>query len=100
VRKFGIAAWRPGLTTPPNAAEVNSLPSTAGAASANAQDLMPPYSRGIRVKKEEVPMFEMINEEKPSAERRKILLTKAGIFLVAIVLVAGVIYFLAFSGPK
>lgn len=43
-------------------------------------------------------MFEMIDEEKPSPERKKIFLTKVGFFLVAVVLVAGVIYFLAFSG--
>lgn len=45
-------------------------------------------------------MFEMIDEEKPSPERKKIFLTKAAIFLVAVVLVAGVIYFLAFTGMK
>ncbi len=45
-------------------------------------------------------MFEMINEEKSSPERKKIFLTKAVIFLVAIVVVAGVIYVLAVSGLK
>ncbi|HEV2351226.1 MAG TPA: hypothetical protein VG028_15415 [Terriglobia bacterium] len=45
-------------------------------------------------------MFEMIDEEKTSPERKKIFLTKAVIFLVAVVLVAGVIYFLAFTGVK
>ena len=45
-------------------------------------------------------MFEMIDEEKPTPERRKIFLTKAVIFLVAVVLVAGVVYFLATSGWK
>ncbi len=41
-------------------------------------------------------MFEMIDDEKPSAERRKAFLTKAVLFVVAIGLVAGVIYLIAF----
>ncbi len=45
-------------------------------------------------------MFEMIDEGKSSPERRKIFLTKVVIFLVAVAMVAGVIYFLAFSGTK
>ena len=45
-------------------------------------------------------MFEMIDEQKPSAERRKVLLTKAVIFVVALAMVAGVIYLLAFYGVK
>lgn len=45
-------------------------------------------------------MFEMIDEEKPSPERKKIFLTKAAIFLGALIFVAGVIYFLAFQGMK
>jgi len=45
-------------------------------------------------------MFEMIDEEKPSGERKKIFLTKAAFFLVAVVVVAGVIYFLAVTGVK
>jgi hypothetical protein len=63
-------------------------------------DLLPPYPRGIRGNEEEVPMFEMIDEDKKSPERKKILLTKAVIFLVALVVVAGVIYLLAFAGTK
>jgi flagellar basal body-associated protein FliL len=43
-------------------------------------------------------MFEMINEEKPSPERRKLFLIKVVIFIVAMVIMAGVIYFLATSG--
>jgi hypothetical protein len=45
-------------------------------------------------------MFEMIDEEKTSPERKKIFLTKAAIFLFAVALVAGVIYFLAFHGMQ
>ena len=60
-------------------------------------DLLPP-ARGGKQTKEEVPMFEMINEEKPSPERRKLFLMKVGIFIVAMAAVAGVIYFIATSG--
>jgi hypothetical protein len=45
-------------------------------------------------------MFEMIDEQKPSPERRKMFLTKAVIFVVALAMVAGVIYLLVFSGAK
>lgn len=45
-------------------------------------------------------MFEMINEEKPSPERRRLFLMKVGIFIVAMAAVAGVIYFLATSGAS
>jgi len=43
-------------------------------------------------------MFEMINEGKPSPERRKLFLMKVGVFIVAMAAVAGVIYFIATSG--
>ena len=45
-------------------------------------------------------MFEMIDEQKATPERRKMFLTKAAIFVVAVAMVAGVIYLLAFSGAK
>ncbi len=41
-------------------------------------------------------MFEMLDEEKPSPERRKLFLTKVVIFFVATLAVAGVIYLIAF----
>ena len=40
-------------------------------------------------------MFEMINEEKPSPERRKLFLIKVVAFVVTVVVLAGVIYFFA-----
>lgn len=52
--------------------------------------------RGKQGQRQEVAMFEMIDDEKPSAERRKAFLTKAVLFVVAIGLVAGVIYLIAF----
>ncbi len=45
--------------------------------------------------KEEVLMFQMINEEK-SPEDRKVLLYKIGAFIVAMAALGGVIYFFAF----
>lgn len=46
---------------------------------------------------EEVFMFQMIDEEKPSAEDRKMLLIKIGAFIVALAALGGVIYFFAFT---
>jgi hypothetical protein len=40
-------------------------------------------------------MFQMIDEEKPTAEDRKIFWTKVGLFVVAIAAAAGLIYFVA-----
>ena len=40
-------------------------------------------------------MFEMINEEKPSPERRKLFLVKVVAFVVAVAVMASVIYFFA-----
>lgn len=45
-------------------------------------------------------MFEMIDEKTTAPERKKMLFTKAVIFVVAVLVVAGVIYFLAFPGVK
>ena len=45
-------------------------------------------------------MFEMLDEEKAAPDRRKVWLTKAVVFVVAVLVVAGVIYFLAFPGMK
>lgn len=45
-------------------------------------------------------MFEMINEEKPSSEERKLLLFKVGAFIAGIAAMAGVIYLVAFSYAK
>lgn len=44
----------------------------------------------------EVVMFEMINEEKPDAEARKMFWVKVCVFVVAIAALGGVIYFFAF----
>ena len=76
----------------------SALPVDGGIAPAKKSDLLPPCPRRESGQKGEVPMFEMINEEKPSPERRKQFLMKVGIFIVAMALVAGVIYFLATSG--
>lgn len=40
-------------------------------------------------------MFEMLNEEKPDAETRKMFWMKVGIFVVALAAMGGVIYFFA-----
>lgn len=40
-------------------------------------------------------MFQMINEEKPSAEDRKLFWVKVGAFIVALAAFGGVIYFFA-----
>ena len=40
-------------------------------------------------------MFQMINEEKPTAEDRKLFWYKLGIFVVALMAVGGIIYFVA-----
>ncbi len=40
-------------------------------------------------------MFQMINEEKPTAEDRKLFWYKLGIFVVALAAVGGIIYFVA-----
>jgi hypothetical protein len=37
-------------------------------------------------------MFEMLNEEKPDAETRKLFWMKVGIFVVAVAALGGVIY--------
>ncbi len=47
-------------------------------------------------------MFQMINEEKPSAEERKLFWVKVGAFIVALAAFSGVIYFFAvgsYTGP-
>jgi hypothetical protein len=85
-----------GVATSPSSCECEFLPSSRSPAPPMRMTSCP-LPGGILGNKEEVPMFEMINEEKPSPERRKIFLTKAAFFLVAVVLVAGVIYFLAFT---
>ena len=40
-------------------------------------------------------MFEMLNDEKPDAESRKLFWMKVGIFVVAIAAMSGAIYFFA-----
>lgn len=40
-------------------------------------------------------MFQMINEEKPTAEDRKMLWVKVGLFIVLIAALGGVVYFFA-----
>ncbi len=42
-------------------------------------------------------MFEMIEREKPSAERRKLFFTEVGFFFVAVAVVALVIFLLAIN---
>jgi len=44
----------------------------------------------------EVAMFEMINEEKPDADARKMFWIKVGAFIVALAGMTGLIYFFAF----
>jgi hypothetical protein len=41
-------------------------------------------------------MFEMLNEEKPDAEARRVFWKKVGYFVVALGVLGGVIYFFAF----
>ncbi|MCL5005689.1 MAG: hypothetical protein M1404_04075 [Acidobacteria bacterium] len=41
-------------------------------------------------------MFQMIDDEKPTAEDRKMLWVKAGIFIVGLAILGGVVYFFAF----
>lgn len=41
-------------------------------------------------------MFQMINEEKPTAEDRKMLWVKVAIFIAGIGVLGGVVYFFAF----
>jgi len=41
-------------------------------------------------------MFQMINDEKPSAEDRKLFWIKLGFFIAAMAALGGVIYFFAF----
>jgi hypothetical protein len=41
-------------------------------------------------------MFQMINDEKPTAEDRKLVWVKVGMFVVLIAALGGVIYFFAF----
>jgi hypothetical protein len=43
-------------------------------------------------------MFQMINEEKPSAEDRKMMWVKVAIFVIGIGVLGGVVYFFA-VGP-
>ena len=45
----------------------------------------------------EGPMFQMINEEKPTAEDRKMLWVKVGLFIVLIAALGGVVYFFAMT---
>ena len=40
-------------------------------------------------------MFQMINEEKPTAEDRRLFWYKLGIFVVALAAFGGIIYFVA-----
>jgi len=40
-------------------------------------------------------MFQMINDEKPNAEDRKMMWVKVGLFIVLIVALGGVVYFFA-----
>jgi hypothetical protein len=44
----------------------------------------------------EVAMFEMLNEEQPDAETRKMFWVKVGFFVVALAALGGVIYFFGF----
>lgn len=44
----------------------------------------------------EVVMFEMLNEEKPDAEARRMFWLKVGFFVVALGALGGVIYFFGF----
>lgn len=41
-------------------------------------------------------MFEMLNEEEPDAETRKMFWVKVGFFFVALAALGGVIYFFGF----
>ncbi len=41
-------------------------------------------------------MFQMVDEGKPSAEDRKMLLLKIGAFIVALAALGGIVYFFAF----
>lgn len=43
-------------------------------------------------------MFQMIDEEKPTAEDRKLFWVKVGAFIVAMGAFAGLIYFFGFVG--
>jgi hypothetical protein len=49
----------------------------------------------VRETKGEAAMFEMLNDEKPDAEGRKLFWMKVGIFVVAIAALSGVVYFFA-----
>jgi len=42
-------------------------------------------------------MFQMINDEKPTAEDRKMLWVKVGLFVVLFAALGGVVYFFAFT---
>ena len=42
-------------------------------------------------------MFQMVNDEQPSAETRKLFWMKTGLFIVGIALLVGVGYFFAFQ---
>jgi hypothetical protein len=44
----------------------------------------------------EVTMFEMLNDEKPNSDARKMFWVKVCMFVVAIAAMGGVIYFFAF----
>ena len=41
-------------------------------------------------------MFQMINDEKPTAEDRKMVWLKVGVFIVMIAALGGIVYFFAF----
>jgi hypothetical protein len=43
-------------------------------------------------KREEVPMFQMLDEEKPTAEQRKLFLVKIIAFVAAVAAMAGGLY--------
>ncbi len=46
-------------------------------------------------REKEVAMFQMIHEERPSAEDRKMFWLKAGLIVVALAFMGGVVYFFA-----
>ena len=55
---------------------------------------LPPRLGFVRREKE-VTMFQMINEEKPTAEDRKMRWVKVAIFVIGIAVLGGVVYFFA-----
>jgi hypothetical protein len=47
-------------------------------------------------REEEGPMFQMIDDQKPTAEDRRMTWVKVGVFLVMVAALGGVVYFFAF----